>query len=115
MMNYCGRFIPDYATLCEPLRRLTRNDTRWTWSTEQENAFVKLKQSLTADTVIAYFDPNEKIEIIVDASPVGLGAILKQNGRIVAFASRALTDTETRYSQTEREALAIVWACEHFD
>ena len=101
MMNYSARFIPNYATLSEPLRRLTRHEATWTWSTEQENAFMQLKQSLTADTVIAYFDPSKEIEIIVDASPVGLGAMLEQDGRIVAFASRALTDTESRYSQTE--------------
>ncbi|CAB4034315.1 Hypothetical predicted protein [Paramuricea clavata] len=114
MMNYSARFIPNYAMLSEPLRRLTQNDATWTWSTEQENAFIPLKQSLTADTIIAYFDPSKEIEIIVDASPVGLGAMLEQDGRIVAFASRALTDTESRYSQTEREALAIVWASQEF-
>jgi hypothetical protein len=44
-----------------------------------------------------------------------LGEILSQESKTVAFASRSLSDTETRYSQAEREALAIVWACEHFD
>lgn len=58
--------------------------------------------------------------LIVDASPVGLGAVLTQHShgdphpRPVLYASRSLTPTEERYSQTEREALAIVWACEHF-
>ena len=62
-----------------------------------------------------YYDPQKKIELITDASPVGLSGILTQENKVVAYASRALTDTESRYSQTEREALAIVWACEHFD
>ena len=62
-----------------------------------------------------YYDPKKKIELITDASPVGLSGILTQENKVVAYASRALTDTESRYSQTEREALAIVWACEHFD
>ncbi len=51
-------------------------------------------------------------EIYTDASPVGISAVLSQNGRIVQFASRALSAVEQRYSQTEREALAITWACE---
>ena len=55
------------------------------------------------------------IEIVVDASPVGLAALLIQEKRVVVYGSRALSDVETRYSQTEREALAVVWACEHFD
>ena len=64
---------------------------------------------------MTYFNPSLQIDILVDASPVGLGAIISQNQQPIAYASRALTDVESRYSQTEREALAIVWACEHFD
>ena len=48
------------------------------------------------------------IEIVVDASPVGLAALLVQEKRVVVYGSRALSDVETRYSQTEREALAVV-------
>ena len=71
-------------------------------------------------TVMNYYDPNMRTEVSVDASPVGLGAILAQREddstepRIVAYASRALTPVERRYSQIEREALAIVWGCERF-
>ncbi len=57
-------------------------------------------------------------QLITDASPVGLGAVLvqKQKGEFVfiAYASGILTDVETRYSQTEKETLGIVWACERF-
>lgn len=63
---------------------------------------------------MSYYDQNKSTEVVVDASPVGLGAILSQEGKIVAYASRSLTQVEQRYSQTEREALAIVWSCEHF-
>lgn len=57
---------------------------------------------------MAYFDPTSDSEVIVDASPVSLGALLVQNGRVISYASRALTDVEQRYSQTEREMLAVV-------
>ena len=63
---------------------------------------------------MSYFDPNKETMLIVDASPVGLAALLTQEGKIIAYSSRALTDVESRYSQTEKEALAIVWAIEHF-
>ena len=115
MMNFCARFISDYATVCEPIRRLTRKDTEWSWQKEQQTAFEKLTELLSENATIAYYDPQKKSEIIVDASPVGLGAIFFQNGRVVSYASKALTDTESRYSQTEREALAVVWGCEHYD
>ena len=71
---------------------------------------------------MSYFDKNKQTFVTVDASPVGITGILSQKPRngdvdsqqIIAYASRALTDTEKRYSQTEKEALAIVWAVEHF-
>ena len=57
----------------------------------------------------------EEVTIQCDASEVGLGATLLQKGQPVAFASRALSQTEQRYAQIEKECLAIVFACEHFD
>ena len=53
-------------------------------------------------------------KVFVDASPTGLGAILMQDGKVISYGSRALTDVESRYSQTEREMLAVVWATEHY-
>uniref|UniRef100_A0A3P9MCB8 Gypsy retrotransposon integrase-like protein 1 n=1 Tax=Oryzias latipes TaxID=8090 RepID=A0A3P9MCB8_ORYLA len=119
LVNYCGRFIPDLATTSEPLRKLTRQSYKWTWGSEQESAFVELKRQLTSSHVMAYFRQEAETHVIVDASPVGLGAILSQQQRDgtfrpVYYASRALSDVERRYSQTEKEALAIVWACEKF-
>ena len=73
--------------------------------------------------VMAYFDPCKDTEIIADVSPVGLGALLCQKEKLrdgtekisaIAYASKALTDVEQRYSQIEKEALALVWACEKF-
>ena len=67
---------------------------------------------------MAYFDQQKETELITDASPVGLSAILFQktpgqnNRRVVAYASRSLSDVESQYSQMEKEALAIVWAIE---
>ena len=64
---------------------------------------------------MSYFDPKKEIEIIVDASPVGLGAILTQDNKVLSYASRALTEVESQYSQTDWEALAIVGVCKHYD
>ena len=71
---------------------------------------------------MTYFDPTKATELIVDASPVGLGAILTQihhkhgnkTRKVVAYASRQLTDAEKRYSQCEKESLAIVYGVEKF-
>ena len=77
-----------------------------------------MKRQIASVPVLAYFDKEAHTQIIADASPVGLGAVLIQerNGerRAVCYASRTLSNVERRYSQTEREALALVWACERF-
>ena len=118
LVNYCARFIPNFATVSEPLRQLTRTGAKWVWGKPQQLAFNQLKDSLTSDCVMAHNNPEAETELRVDASPVGLGAILmqshRQEVRPVAYASRTLTEVERRYSQTEREALAVVWGCEKF-
>jgi hypothetical protein len=86
---------------------------------EQEKAFNDLKKSLCKVVTLSYFDIGKPTSIVVDASPRGLGAILTQSSKdgsnsIIAYASRLLTDVESRYSQTEREALAITRAILHF-
>ena len=118
LVNYSGRFIPDLATLSEPLRRLTKNGVEFQWGPEQAAAFQKLKDELARAEILGYYDKDAETHVITDGSPVGLGAVLaqKQKGefRVIMYASRSLTEVERRYSQTEREALAIVWACERF-
>ena len=120
MTNYCGaRFVRDYATLTHDLRELVKNEVKWQWSENHQRAFDTLKKALASTPVLQYFNPALQTELHVDASPVGLCGILMQvedgDGprRTVQYASRALTPVEQRYSQTEREALAVVWACEH--
>jgi hypothetical protein len=119
MTNYCGsRFVHDYATLTHDLRELTKKDAEFNWTEKHEAALKELKKALVQSPALQYFDPSLKTEIHVDASPVGLCAILMQMNssgerHTVQYASRALTPVEQRYSQTEREALAVVWACEH--
>ncbi len=78
------------------------------WTENHERAFNTLKIALTSDRVMTNFDPAKQTEIWVDASPMGLGEILMQDQKIVSYASRSLTPVESRYSQTEREALAVM-------
>ena len=121
MANYSSHFISNLATITEPLRWLTHKEAKFIWGKEQEDAYQTLKTALVNSPVMGYFDTKNESELIVDASPVGLSAILTQKppgenalSKIIAYASRALTQTEQRYCQTEKEALAIVWGIEHF-
>ena len=118
LANYSSRFIPHFATLTEPLRKLTRKDVPFHFGPEQKASFESLKQSMVEAGTLAYFDKSASTKVVADASPVGLGAVLMQNQNgawvPICYASRSLTDCERRYSQTEKEALALVWACERY-
>jgi hypothetical protein len=119
LVNFCARFIPNLATVADPLRQCTRTDKEFQWGEEQAAAFVELKRTLSSSTTLALFEKTARTTVVADASPVGLGAVLlqMQNGtqRPISYASRSLTNVERRYSQTEKEALALVWACERFN
>ncbi|XP_041471762.1 uncharacterized protein K02A2.6-like [Lytechinus variegatus] len=118
LVNYCAKLIPNFATLSDPLRKLTRKDVPFEFGPEQRKAFNALTDALVSAETLGYYDPKAQTKVIADASPVGLGAVLVQihaeGPRIIAYASKALTDVERRYSQTEKEALGLVWACERF-
>ena len=114
MTNYVSRFIRDYADIVAPLRDLTHKGVEFKWEDVHQAALDRLKRSLTSDEEMAYFDPSKKSILLVDASPVGLGAVLTQGGKVISYASKALSSVERRYSQIEREALAIAWGCHHF-
>ena len=119
LVTYLGRFIPNLSAISEPLRRLTCKSVPFVFGTAQTKAFDQLKETIAQHVTLGYFDVNAETKIVADASPVGLGAVLVQvhgdTPRVIAFASRSLTDVERRYSQTEKEGLALVWACERFE
>lgn len=118
LVNYVGKFIPDLATLTYPLRQLTKQGHYFVWGCAQQAAFARLKNHMICPTTLGYYDVDDRTQLVADASPVGLGAVLMQiNGqgpRIIAYASKSLSDVEKRYAQIEKEALALVWAVERF-
>ena len=84
----------------------------------QERAFSQVKAELAKPTVSALYDPQAPTKVSSDASSYGLGAVLLQQvdsiWRPVAYASRSMSETERRYAQIEKEALAVTWACDKF-
>ena len=117
-MQYSAKFLPNFAEVAEPLRILTRKDQKFKWGEDQEKAFRELKKLMTSAETLAYFKNDCKTRVVADAGPTGLGAVLTQlqegQWRVVAYASRNPTAVERRYSQTEKEALALVWVCKRF-
>ena len=87
MTNYVSRFIRDYADIFAPLRDLTHKGVEFKWEKVHQTALDKLKLSLTSDDVIAYFDLSKETVLLVDASPLGFGAMLTQDGKVISYGS----------------------------
>ena len=111
-VKYLTKFLPKLSQVMEPLRKLTQKGIEWFWGKAEEKAFSEVKQLVTQALVLAYYSPKKELVIQCDASSLGLGAALLQEGQPLAFANRALTDHETRYATKEKEILAVVFALE---
>eukprot|EP00794_Sanderia_malayensis_P013664 gene13664-15093_t len=98
MVQYLAKFLLNLSDVIEPLRKLTKQDVKWLWSDKESEAFNKTKEMLAKEPVLRYYDPKEQLKIQCDASDIGLGAALLQNGQPIAYSSRALTETERRYA-----------------
>lgn len=108
--NYLGRFIPNLSAKTFDLRKLLSKGSEFNWTDQHTRLLEGLKQCVIKAPTLSYFDPKKDILIECDASEKGLGAWLLQDGKPVDFASRSLTDVETRYSNIEREMLGVTWA-----
>ena len=120
MVNQLGKFIPDIATVTDPLRALLKDKAAWLWGPAQDAAFSKLKRLFTSNKTLKLYDPSLCTKVTTDSSSYGLSAVLSQKSEYstwhpVAYASRSLSLTEKRYAQVEKEALASAWACNRFE
>ena len=119
LANQLGKFSPNLAELSQPLRELLSTKRAWVWGPDLERAFTQLKAELTRPMVLVLYDPQADIKISADASSFSLGAVLLQHyeddWKPVAYASRSMSETQQRYAQIEKEALAVTWACKKFN
>ncbi|GFX77511.1 retrovirus-related Pol polyprotein from transposon 297 [Trichonephila clavipes] len=114
MMGWYQKFIPRYADICEPLYQLKKKGAKFNWSKEAQDSFDKIKRTLTEAPVLQLPNFSEQFNLFTDASGVGIGAVLQQNQKPIAFASRTLNKAERNYTVTERECLAVIWALNKF-
>ena len=119
MLNYYHRFLPDVATILEPLHQLLRKGSKWQWQKEQQEAFAKSKELLQSAELLVHFDPVKELVLATDASDYGLGAVLshKMEGGTecpIGYMSRSLNGPERNYSTLEKEALAIIFGVKKF-
>ena len=117
LASYYRRYIENFSDIAAPLTHLTQKGVPFIWNKNCEDAFCGLKTRLTQAPVLAYpkLGPEASPFILeTDASAVGLGAVLEQDKRVIAYASRTLTKSEQHYSVIQKECLAIVYALKQF-
>ena len=115
MVNYLSRFLPNLSDIMKPLRDPTHKDAAWCLDDLQEKDWSDFNNLIVSAPVLAYYKSTDVLVIQCDSNQNGLGAALMQNGHPLAYASRALTETESRYAQIEKEMLAIVFSVEKFN
>ncbi|KAK7264749.1 hypothetical protein RJT34_32359 [Clitoria ternatea] len=110
LAGYYRRFIEGFSKLGYPLTKLTRKGQPFVWTTQCENSFQELKDRLTSAPVLVLPDPHRSFEVYCDASKQGLGSVLMQDKKVVAYASRQLRQHEINYPTHDLELAAVVFA-----
>ena len=103
------------AEIIKPLYMMILKDSCFEWNEVNLEAFERIKSEWKRDLNIKIPDMNKRFTLEVDASDIGLGAILKQDSNPIAYVSRSLSSSERNYSITEREVLAVLWAMEKLE
>jgi hypothetical protein len=110
MAGYYHRFIPVFSKVSKPITELLKNQVKFVWSLECEEAFQTLKKLLTTALVLAQLDIEKPFDVYYDASGTSIGCVLMQEGRVIAYASRQLKRHEEHYPTHDLELAAIVHA-----
>jgi len=119
LINYYAKFLPQLSSTLAPLYQLLAKQAKWTWGPPQKKAFQEAKSQLTSANVLVHYNPQQEVILACDASPYGVGAVLSHrfedgSEQPIAFASRSLSPAEKRYSQLDKEGLAIVYGVKKF-
>ena len=115
MVNFLAKYVPNHSEEAHPLQQLLKDEVTWNWSSEQEKAFDKLKSLLVSAPCLAYYDPEKELVLQNDASDYGIGSVLLQEGRPIAYASRKLKSAERDgYAPIEKEMAAVLFGLTKF-
>ena len=117
LVNYYGKFLPDRLV---PLYKLLQKGVKWEWKQEQVTALARMRDALQSPNLLTHYDPNQLLVLACDASPFGLEAVVSHRfsdgtEKPISFASRTLATAERKYSQLDKEALAIIFGVKHFN
>ena len=128
-VNYLCCFIPGLSQLCKPLQALIKKDSEYVWTAVHDKAFQNLKDMVSEDCLIQFYNPHKPLFIECDASRQGIGCVMLQpddnipadvndgipsNLQPVAYASKSLSEAEQNYANIERKLLGVVFSLETF-
>ena len=114
MVNYLAKFIHTLSDLCHPFRQATSKE-EWNWNQSFDKAIAEIKEAILKTGVLRYLHPTAKITVQCDASSLGLGAAILQEGKPVAFASLACPALKRTTANLRRRCWAIVFTLRRFD
>ncbi|CAA7021303.1 unnamed protein product [Microthlaspi erraticum] len=110
LAGYYRKFVKDFSIMAKPLTRLTGKGVPFVWSEEIECAFAELKEALTKAPILTLPEPGKPYVVYTDASRIGLGCVLMQEEKVIAYASRQLRKHEENYPTHDLEMAAVVFA-----
>ena len=117
LTGYYRRFIEDFSRIAAPMTRLTRKEVEFEWDDRCKEAFQELKRRLTSAPILIVPDRGQGCTVYCDASRAGLGCVLMQSGRVVAYGSRQLKNHEQNYPTHDMVLAVVVFAlkiCRHY-
>jgi hypothetical protein len=110
MAGYYRRFIEGFSKVAKPMTALLGKNSKFIWTDKCQEAFEELKKMLTTTPVLILPDVHKPFSVYCDASRLGLGCVLMQDGRVIAYASRQLRDHEKNYPTHDLELAVVVHA-----
>jgi hypothetical protein len=110
LVGYYHWFIPNFSKIAKPMTKLLEKDAKFNWSEDCEEAFLTLRKLLITTTILAQPNIEKPFDVYCDASDMGIGGILMQDGRVVAYASHQLRHHEEHYPTHDLELLVVVHA-----
>lgn len=117
-VNFYNKFIPNAASVLRPLYNLLKKNVTFNWSEECTMAYKKIKDIVSSAPILEHYDPGLPVKLTVDSSYYGVGAtiahVIDNQEKPISFASLTLSSSQQKYSQVEKEALAIVFGVKKF-
>ena len=110
LAGYYRRFVKDFSKIAGPLSSLTRKNEKFEWTDKVEESFQELKRRLTSAPVLTLPEGKEGFVVYTDAPKEGLGCVLMQHGKVVAYVARKLKPHEMNYPTRDLELAAVVFA-----